>query len=90
MIPGHNDSIENARATAEFIVNQMGNTVRQVQLLVFHEYGRLKFDTLGIKYPLEGRTWPDRVEQKATILQMVDVIKSYGVPVVVGSNKKAD
>jgi len=90
VIPGHNDSLENASATAEFICNNMGNTVRQVQLLVFHEYGRLKYNTLGIKYPLEGRTWPDRVEQKATIMKMVDVIKSYGVPVVVGSNKKAE
>ncbi len=90
VIPYHNDSIDNARATAQFIVNQMGNTVKQVQLLVFHEYGKLKYATMGKTYPLEGRTWPDRVQQKANILEMLEVMKSYGIPVVVGSNNKVD
>ncbi len=90
VIPHHNDTIENARATAQFIADNMGNTVKQVQLLVFHEYGKLKYGTLGIKYPLEGRTWPDRVQQKARILEMLEAIKSFGVPVVVGSNNKID
>lgn len=90
VIPHHNDSIENAKATAQFIANNMGNTARQVQLLVFHEYGKLKYGTLGLKYPLEERTWPDRAQQKAKILEMLEVIKSYGLPVVVGSNNKVD
>lgn len=88
VIPYHNDSIENAKATAQFIANQMGNTVKQVQLLVFHEYGTLKYPTLGIKYPLKGRTWPDRVQQKANILELLEVMISYDIPVVVGSNNK--
>ncbi|NMB40620.1 MAG: glycyl-radical enzyme activating protein [Firmicutes bacterium] len=90
VIPYHNDSPENARATAAFIVDAMGNTVRQVQLLAFHEYGRVKYDTLGLKYPLEGRKWPDRVEQKARITEILDIMKSYGVPAVIGSNESVD
>lgn len=90
VIPYHNDTVENAKATAEFIANTMGNTVRQVQLLAFHEYGRLKYDTVGFEYPLRGRTWPDRAKQKDRILEMCDAMKAYGVSVVVGSNQKVD
>ncbi len=89
VIPYFNDSIENAKITAEFISSNMGNTAVQVQLLVFHEYGKVKYPTLGMKYPLEGQTWPDRAQQKNTILKMVDTMKTYDVPVVVGSNVKA-
>jgi pyruvate formate lyase activating enzyme len=88
VIPYFNDSIENAKATAEFLSKDMCNTAIQVQLLVFHEYGRVKYPTLGYTYPLQGRSWPDRVQQKETILKMVDIMKTYAVPVVVGSNVK--
>ncbi len=88
IIPNHNDSLENAKETAEFIANQMGNTVKQVQLLVFHEYGITKYETLGKPYPLKNRVWPERAKQKETILAIRDVMQSYGIPAVMGSNTK--
>lgn len=88
VIPGHNDSLENAKETAEFIVNQMGNTVKQVQLLAFHEYGIMKYETLGKAYLLENRIWPERAQQKETILAIRDVLQSYGIAAVIGSNTK--
>jgi pyruvate formate lyase activating enzyme len=90
IVPNFNDDDENIHATASFIANEMGNTVKQVQLLAFHEYGKVKYPTIGRAYPLEGYSWPDRAQQKARMLELVDIMRSYSVPAVVGSNNKVE
>lgn len=90
VIPGCNDDDENIARTAAFLRDNMGGNVRQVQLLQFHEYGKVKYPTVGLEYPLEGRTWPERQAQMERIQQLVQVMEPYGLPVSAGSNGKVD
>ena len=91
VVPGHNDSIENIKKTAEFIVNDLGNTAKQAQLLPYHEYGSMKYKTLGLKYPDErfkNKGSPKIQQERAT--QLLEIMKSYGVPAVIGGHTKID
>ena len=88
IIPDHNDSNENIKKTAQFINNELGNTVKQVQLLPFHEYGKIKYSTLGLKYPLENYKWPERSIQKKKITHLVEVMRLHGIPAVLGNTTK--
>ena len=46
--------------------------------------------TVGLEYPLEGRTWPERQAQMDRIQELVQVMEPYGLPVSAGSNGKVD
>ncbi len=52
IIPGCTDSDENINATAELLSKL--NSVIRVDLIAYHEYGKIKFDQRGETYPLEG------------------------------------
>ncbi len=90
VIPGCNDDDENIARTAAFLRDNMGGNVRQVQLLQFHEYGKVKYPTVGLEYPLEGRTWPERQAQMDRLQELVQVMEPYGLPVSADSNGKVD
>jgi pyruvate formate lyase activating enzyme len=51
IVPGYTDSKENIRATAEFLSRL--TCVERVDLLTYHEYGRVKYEQLGRKYKLQ-------------------------------------
>lgn len=51
VIPGVNDSLEDARKFAELLL-PLG--VQEVQLLPFHQYGERKYELLGWDYSFEG------------------------------------
>jgi pyruvate formate lyase activating enzyme len=51
VIPGYNDSPEDARGFASLLVS-LG--VKRVQLLPFHHFGEKKYDMLGLPYPMRG------------------------------------
>jgi pyruvate formate lyase activating enzyme len=48
VVPGFNDTLENFRATAAFVV-QLG--LGEVNLLPFHRLGASKYEQLGLAYP---------------------------------------
>lgn len=48
VIPGYNDSFENARATADFM---KANGYFEINLLPFHRLGTSKWEQLGLSYP---------------------------------------
>ena len=50
IIPEYNDDIENIIATAEFLSGL--KSVERVDLLAYHEYGRVKYGQLGKEYTL--------------------------------------
>lgn len=50
VVPGFNDSIENAQATAEFM-NACG--LREINLLPFHRLGASKYEQLGSRYEFQ-------------------------------------
>ena len=50
VIPGINDTMQNIEATADYIIEELGNKVIQLQLLRFMHLGEEKYKSLGIPY----------------------------------------
>ena len=50
-IPGHNDSDDNIRATAQFAAGLGGNLSR-IELLPYHKFGAQTYRRLGREFPL--------------------------------------
>lgn len=51
LIPGYNDSKENIEAAADFLGKL--KSIERVDIIAYHEYGKIKYDELGIAYPLQ-------------------------------------
>lgn len=60
LVPGLTDSQEGLEYLAKFIESL--KTVEKVEILPYHTLGTLKWEKLGIKYPLEGVSAPDKEE----------------------------
>lgn len=69
VVPGYTSDIEEFKALKEFI-NTL-DTVDKVEVLPYHTMGKVKYDNLGIKYPLEGVETPS----KDLILQAKEILK---------------
>jgi len=82
VVPGYNDSRENIGATAEF-VNELGPSVVQYQLLPYFAIMREKYEALGLKYEL-----PTQRPSKEEMVELVELMKSRGVPVIAGAYKE--
>lgn len=54
LIPGYNDSAQNIENTAEFLSKL--KSVERVDLLAYHEYGKVKYGELGREYKLHIQT----------------------------------
>ena len=52
IVPGHTDSAENVKSTAEFLSKL--KSVQRVDLMAYHEYGKVKYIQLGRKYKLRN------------------------------------
>ncbi len=52
VIPKVNDNIKNARETADFIINEMGNKISVLQLLRYMPLGEEKYRSLDTPYPM--------------------------------------
>ncbi|MGL5435174.1 MAG: glycyl-radical enzyme activating protein [Lachnospiraceae bacterium] len=78
VVPGYNDTRENIKATAEFVVKELGNDVA-IHLLPYHNLGSAKQESLGSGEGL--------VLQPPTAGQMEELKKlaeSYGIRVQIG------
>lgn len=65
VIPGHTDSDENLRATAEML-SQL-SCVRRVDILPVHEYGKSKYEELGIPYTMRSIQPLDKARQQEVL-----------------------
>lgn len=64
LVPGYTDDEQDLIKTRQFIDTL--KTVERVEVLPYHDYGKDKWTSLGLKYPLEGVKTPTREElQKA-------------------------
>jgi pyruvate formate lyase activating enzyme len=91
VIPDRNNDEDNMRATAEFISKVLHNQVRQVQLIPYRKLGTEKYASLGLAYPMgDNYEPPERSVWEANILELVALMKSYGVPAVAGPNTKME
>lgn len=88
VIPDHNNSEENIRATAEFIVKKLGNKPIQVQLIPYRQLGVEKYASLDRDYPMEGLPEVDRITWEKNIIDLVTIMQSYGIPAVAGASTK--
>ncbi|MDT0164373.1 pyruvate formate-lyase-activating protein [Actinotalea sp. AC32] len=63
LVPGLTDAVENVEAVAEYVASL--STVSRVEVLPFHQMGRDKWDSLGMRYELEDTPAPsaDLVER---------------------------
>ena len=88
VIPNHNNSEDNIRATAEFIARELNNLVSQVQLLPYRQLGTEKYISLGLDYPMANFKPVERSIWEEEISYLVEVMKLYGVPAVAGTTSK--
>lgn len=77
VIPGYSDSDENLKETAEFLSKL--KSVSRVDILPVHEYGKAKYNEIGMEYKLNVSPIP--VERQNEILEL---FKSYGLNAQIG------
>jgi pyruvate formate lyase activating enzyme len=85
VIPDHNNSEENIRATAEFIKDDLQNNIVQLQLLPYRKMGTEKYASLCLPYPMESFVPPERSVWEKNLLELTEILKEYGIPAVAGS-----
>lgn len=88
VVPGHNGTKENLAATANYLVEELGSSVVQVQLLPYRRLGVEKYASLGIPYPMEGFENPPRETWEKDILQFAELMSSYGLDAVAGAGAR--
>jgi len=77
IVPGYNDSEENIKSAAEFLSKL--RIVERVDLLPYHEYGKIKYKQLGREYKVN--TSPP-TENK--LKEIKSTLESYGLKVQIG------
>jgi len=88
VVPGHNGTGENLRATAKFLAEELGGRVLQIQLLPFRKLGVEKYASLGIPYPMKDFDAPPRERWEKDIVQFADMMSGFGLNAVAGSGAR--
>jgi len=87
VIPNVNDDMENIKATADFILNELGGRVRTLQLLSFMRLGEEKYSSLGMTYKMEDVKVNREVFQKH-VNEIAQYFNSRGIHCLVGTKEK--
>ncbi len=85
VVPGYNDSEANVEATANFILREMNNNIRQFQLLPYRPLGTDKYEALGIPYPMGEVKPPNRAEYEANLKRLAELFRQRGIPAAAGT-----
>ncbi len=59
LIPGLSDTLENIRATADFVKNLEGDNVQGIELMPYHRMGTGKYETLDRLYTMKASKPPE-------------------------------
>lgn len=86
VIPNVNDSIENIEATADFIINKLGNRIKTLQLLSFMRLGEEKYRSLGMPYKMKNIEIDRNAFQKH-VAEIASYFNSRGIKCVVGTKE---
>ena len=62
LVPGYTDDVEDLKKTREFIDTL--KTVKKVEVLPYHDFGKNKWTDMGYEYPLEGVEMPTKEQVK--------------------------
>ncbi|UUV20056.1 glycyl-radical enzyme activating protein (plasmid) [Fusobacteria bacterium ZRK30] len=87
VIPNVNDDMENIKATADFILNELGGRVRTLQLLSFMRLGEEKYNSLGMTYKMKG-VQINRESFQKHIHEIAQYFNSRGIHCLVGTKEK--
>ncbi|NLS12208.1 glycyl-radical enzyme activating protein [Vibrio sp. SM6] len=87
VIPQVNDDEANIKATADFIIEELGNKVRTLQLLSFMRLGEEKYRSLGLPYQMENLIFGRDAFQER-VQNIAHYFNSRGIHCVVGTKEK--
>lgn len=87
VIPGVNDDMDNIRATADFIQNELDGQVRALQLLSFMRLGEEKYQSLGMSYRMKGIDL-DREAFQKQVEELAKYFNSRGIYCLTGTREK--
>lgn len=79
VVPNYNDSPKNITATARFIANELGNSVR-VHLLPYHRLGETKYERMETT----GETTSIQPPSPEHMLEIQKIVESFGLNVHIG------
>lgn len=75
VVPGYNDEVENIRAIAEFVGTLP--TVREYELLAYHNLGESKYKSLGRAYELHDVKIPSNEHMRELVKAANEVLAKY-------------
>lgn len=87
IIPTINDSLNNIKATADFILHEMSGKTITLQLLSFMRLGEEKYESLGLPYKMKGLVF-DRVEFQNLVKDIAVYINDRGIHCLIGTKEK--
>lgn len=87
VIPDINDSEAHITQITDFIIDELGNKVKQVQFLRFRRLGEEKYASLGLHYNM-SEVNPEREDFEAQIKKLVEIMRNRGVPAFAGTTHK--
>ncbi|MFC1236246.1 glycyl-radical enzyme activating protein [Vibrio sp. F74] len=87
VIPTVNDDVDNIKATANFIVDEMLGKVKTLQLLSFMRLGEEKYESLGLPYNMRNLDF-DRVEFQHRVDNIAEYFNQQGIHCLVGTKEK--
>jgi pyruvate formate lyase activating enzyme len=79
VIPGYNDSVENIRATAQFVAKELNRSV-PVSLLAYHRLGETKYQRLG----KEGKNLVIAPPSSEYMMELQKMVAAYGLETQIG------
>lgn len=85
IIEGFNASDKNIIKTGEFILNELGGKILQLQLLPYRKLGIEKYNSLNLSYPMGDFSAPEREVWEEKLLHFRDILRDMGLPAEAGS-----
>ncbi len=87
IIPNINDDMDNIKATADFILNELNGHVRTLQLLSFMHLGEEKYQSLGMPYKMSNIEFERELFQKH-VNEIANYFNSRGIHCLVGTKER--
>lgn len=87
VIPGINDNMDNIKITADYILNDMNNKIKVLQLLSFMHLGEEKYQSLGMDYSMKNLDFNREIFQNK-IIEIQQYFISRGINCIVGTKEQ--
>jgi pyruvate formate lyase activating enzyme len=88
IVPGFNDNTEYIDSASDFILNDLSNKPKQIQLLKYRPLGEEKAEKLGLPLQMKGMKIDDREGFERQIRGYVQRMNDKGIPAAAGSREK--